>query len=534
MSNLVTKLNLASVLEDSAMNYPNKTAIVFGETRLTYAQLDGMVNQIANGLKEHDIGRGDKVALSCPNLPYFPMVYYAILKIGATVVPLNVLLKKREITYHLKDSDSKAYFCFVGTEELPMAQEGWPAFNEVEACTNFWIITPPGVASPIEGAAIMSSMMGDKSTTFESVATNREDGAVILYTSGTTGLAKGAELTHSNIYDNCLVNQGLFRTSPDDIHLVALPLFHSFGQTCQMNAGFLVGSTLVLLARFDPGDALQAMQDENVTLFAGVPTMYWALLNYPDADKYDLEKIAKNFRLGASGGSSMPVEVMNAFEEKYKIKILEGYGLSETSPVASFSRMDLEKVPGSIGVPIQGVEMMIADENGKAVPQGDIGEILIRGHNIMKGYYNKPEATAEAFQGGWFHSGDLGRKDEKGYYYIVDRLKDMILRGGFNVYPREIEDVLMTHPAVSLVAVVGEPNEEYGEEVTAFIILKEGQTASPEELIEWSKNEMASYKYPRKVFIKKELPMNATGKILKRVLRDEMEQQVTEQKVESA
>jgi len=348
-SKLVTKLNLATLLEASALNYPDKTAVIFGQTRLTYAQVNGMANQIANGLKNLNIGQGDKVALTCPNLPYFPMVYYAILKIGATVVPLNVLLKGREIAYHLKDSEAKAYFCFIGSEALPMGQEGWTAFNEVEGCANFWMITPPGIKSPIDGVVTMGSLMQEQSNSFTSVHTSRDDGAVILYTSGTTGQSKGAELTHSNMFENALISQNLVHGSANDIHLIALPLFHSFGQTVQMNSGFLAGATLVLLARFDPADALQAMQDENITLFAGVPTMYWALLNYPEADTYDLQKIASTLRIGSSGGSSMPVEVMNAFEAKYQIKILEGYGLSETSPVASFSRLDMEKVPGSIG-----------------------------------------------------------------------------------------------------------------------------------------------------------------------------------------
>ncbi|RMG32868.1 MAG: long-chain fatty acid--CoA ligase [Methanobacteriota archaeon] len=512
------RLNVASLLENSARDFPEKVAVIYGDMRLTYHQINAMASQVANGLKSKGIGKGDKVALSMLNLPYFPIIYYGILKTGATVVPLNVLFKRNEISYHLKDSDAKAYFAFIGTEQLPMGQEALAGFSEVDSCEHFWIILPPGVDNPFDGVQTLDDLMNGQSPNFWSVSVDKNDPAVILYTSGTTGQPKGAVLSHSNIYFNAFVVQGLFRQTSDDIHLVVLPLFHSFGQVVQMNAGFLSGCTLVLIPRFEPAAVLSALEKENVTVFAGVPTMYWALLNFPNADEYDLQKISRTLRLGASGGSAMPVEIMKGFEEKYNVTILEGYGLSETSPVASFSRMDLPKKPGSIGVPIQGVEMAIMDENGNMLGPNEIGEIVIRGHNIMLGYYNKPEATEEAFRNGWFHSGDLGKIDEDGYYYVVDRLKDMIIRGGFNVYPREVEEVMLTHPKISLVAVVGEKDEEYGEEVVAYVVLKEGETATPEEIIEWCKNQMASYKYPRRVYIKESLPMTATGKILKRVL----------------
>jgi long-chain acyl-CoA synthetase len=516
-----TVLNLASILDGSAREYPSKTAIVFGDTRLTYAQLNGAANQIANGMRNAGITQGDHVALTCPNLPYFPMVYYAILKLGATVVPLNVLLKRREIAYHLEDSDAVAYFCFVGTPELPMGKEGWAGFNEVETCKNFWLITPPNVDSPIEGANTMTSMMSGQAPTFDTVLTELDDTAVILYTSGTTGHPKGAELTHQNMFSNAMVSRVLFDATSDDVHVISLPLFHSFGQTVQMNNGLMTGSTCVLIARFDPDAVLAAFEKEGATIFCGVPTMYWALLNHPGADKHDLDKIASKLRVCGSGGAAIPVEVMKGFENKYNVTILEGYGLSETSPVATFSRSDKKRIAGSIGVPIWGVEVMVADEQKNRVTNGDVGEILIRGNNVMKGYYKKPEANAEVFHNGWFSTGDLGRIDEDGYFYIVDRTKDMIIRGGFNVYPREIEEVLVTHPAVSLAAVIGEPNDRYGEEVKAFVVLNGDATATPEELVAWSKNEMAAYKYPRSITIKDELPMNATGKILKRELREE-------------
>ena len=449
------------------------------------------------------------------------MVYYAILKIGAVVVPLNVLLKRREIAYHLKDSDAKAYFSFVGTEDLPMGKEAWEGFNQVETCYHFWLITPPNTESPIRGAFTMDSLMVDQPTEFNYEVTDPLDTAVILYTSGTTGQPKGAELSHMNMYINAAQSTMLPNATSDDILLIALYLFHSFGQTVQMNAGIMLGNTLVLVARFDPDAVLYALEKENITLFAGVPTMYWALLNHPDVEKYNLEKIAKTWRLGTSGGSAMPVEVMKAFEEKFKINILEGYGLSETSPVACFSRLNKIRKPGSIGVPIQGIEMMIADDKGDPIPTEEVGEVLIRGHNIMKGYYKRPEATASSFtKNGWFKSGDLGKIDEDGYFYITDRVKDMIIRGGFNVYPREIEEVLMTHPAISLASVIGVPDDQYGEEIKAFVVLNMEKSITSEEIVKWAKNEMAAYKYPREVVIKENLPMNATGKILKTELRE--------------
>ena len=513
-------LNLAVLLEDSTREVPRRDAVVFGQTRLTYAQVNGAANQVANGLVNAGIQPGDKVAISCPNLPYFPIIYYGILKAGAVVVPLNVLLKPREIAYHLSDSDAKAYFCFEGTEQLPMGQMGYAGFQDAGSCEHFFMITAnPAGPSPIAGTQTLGMMMGTQPPVFNTVATDPDDTAVILYTSGTTGRPKGAELTHSNMVMNARLADNMYERAEHETHLIVLPLFHSFGQTVQMNSGFYTRSTLVLLARFDADAALAAMDTENVTIFAGVPTMYWALLNHPGADKYDLEKIAGNLRLCASGGAAMPVEVMKAFEQKFNVVILEGYGLSETSPVASFNRADRVTKPGSVGIPVWGVDIKIVDPEDQEVPQGELGEIVIKGHNVMKGYYKRPEANAEAFRNGWFHTGDIGRKDEDGYVYIVDRVKDMIIRGGFNVYPREVEEVLMMHPAISLASVIGIPHDQYGEEIKAFVVLKPDVELSAEELIAWSKENMASYKYPRHVEFRDTLPMNATGKILKTELR---------------
>ncbi len=513
-------LNLAVFLEDSAREEPERHAVVFNETRLSYAAVNAAANQVANLLVSIGIGKGDKVALSCPNLPYFPIVYYGILKAGAVVVPLNVLLKPREIAYHLQDADAKAYFCFEGTAQLPMGEMGYAAFQQVDSCEHFFLITAnPSVPSPIEGVTTLGMALQGQPTTFETVKTGPDDTAVILYTSGTTGQPKGAELTHLNMLMNARSADKLYERVDHDIHLITLPLFHSFGQTVQMNGGFYNRATLVLLPRFTAEGAFKAMDSANVTFFAGVPTMYWELLNYPEADKYDLAKIGHNLRVGISGGAALPVEVLKAFEKKYDVKILEGYGLSETSPVATFNRTDRPTKPGSIGLPIWGVDVRIVDAEGNDIAPGESGEIVIRGHNIMKGYYKRDEATVQAITDGWFHSGDIGRRDEDGYIYIVDRLKDMIIRGGFNVYPREIEEVMMTHPDVSLVAVVGVPHESLGEEVKAYVIRKPGATATEQELVAWCKENMAGNKYPRIIEYRDTLPMTATGKILKRELR---------------
>jgi long-chain acyl-CoA synthetase len=513
-------LNLSVLLEDSARTFPERAAVVLGDQRLSYAQVNAAANQVANLLVERGVRPGDKVALSCPNLPYFPIVYYGILKAGAVVVPLNVLLKAREVAYHLKDSQATAYFCFQGTPDLPMGAEGFAGFGEAEGCEQFFLITAdPAAPSPIEGAQTLGAAMHGKSPVFEPVLLPETDPAVILYTSGTTGQAKGAELSHSNLILNALTCNRLFGTAPGtDTHLLVLPLFHTFGATVNMNAGFGSAATLVLLPRFDPVAAVQLLQRENVTFFAGVPTMYWGLLNAL-TDDVDVQHIASNMRRAVSGGSSLPMEIIKAVQERFGVTILEGYGLSETSPVSTFSDPDRDPRPGSIGIPIWGVELKLIDGSWNTVEGVDeIGEIAIRGHNIMRGYYNRPEATAEVMRDGWFRSGDLGRRDKDGFYYIVDRAKDMIIRGGFNVYPREIEEVLMTHEAVSLAAVIGVPHPSHGEEVKAFVILHEGATVTEEELVVWGKEQMAAYKYPRVVAIVDSLPMTATGKLLKRAL----------------
>jgi long-chain acyl-CoA synthetase len=522
-----TVYNLSTLLEKSAAAFPERDAIVLGDTRLTYAAVNAFANMCGNLLKDRGIGPGDRVALSCPNLPYFTIAYFGILKTGAVVVPLNVLLKGPEIAYHLRDSGAVAYFCFEGTPDLPMSRYGVEGFEAADACEHLFLITAePGAPSPVDGVETMAGAMMTRSAEFETVATDEDDTAVVLYTSGTTGQPKGAELRHRNMRDNALIGGDLFDVDPadPDTSLCVLPLFHAFGQTVCQNGPLAYGGTIIMLPRFEPRTALELMLREQVTYFAGVPTMYWGLLGVLDellpdrAD--DLAALAGRLRVATSGGSALPVEVHRQFERRLGVTILEGYGLSETSPVASFSKRGEPARPGSIGVPVPGVEMKLVTGDGAEVTEtGEIGEIAIKGHNVMKGYLGRPESTAEVLDAeGWFRTGDLARRDEDGWYYIVDRAKELVIRGGFNVYPREVEDVLLTHAGVSLCAVIGVSHETLGQEVKAYVIPAAGSGLTGEELVAWARERMAAYKYPRIVALVDTLPMTATGKILKREL----------------
>jgi len=512
-------LNLSVLLEDSASRYPNKDAFIFNESNLSYAQINAAANQVANGLIESGIQKGDKVAMSCLNLPYFPIIYFGILKAGAVVVPLSVLLKRDEVTYHLKDSEAKAYFCFLGAPGLPMLEEGHAGFEKVDICTSLFVVTAkPTDTSPIKGHKTLGMLMKDQSPKIDAVPTGADDTAVIIYTSGTTGRPKGAELSHSNLMMNAILSADLYSASPEDKLLIVLPLFHIFAMTVMMNAGIYRGTTNVLLPRFDAEAVLGLMQKHGITCFAGVPTMYWGLLNYQNY-KFDLDQIAKTLKNCLAGGASLPIKVLEDFEAKFKVKILEGYGMSEGSPVVTFNQVSKGRKPGSIGTPVWGVQVKIVDKDNNEVPVGEKGEIVYKGHNVMKGYYNKPEANKKTIVDGWLHSGDVGKMDEDGFFYVVDRTKDMIIRGGLNVYPREVEDVMMKHEAVSMVAVIGIPDDQYGEEIKACVVLKEGKSVSEGDLQAWTKDRIAAYKYPRHVEMMDALPQSATGKILKKELR---------------
>jgi long-chain acyl-CoA synthetase len=490
-------LNLGTILAHSASDRPDAPVIRLDDQVLRYAQVDRAARGIATALRDRGIEPGDHVALMIPNLPEFTLAYFGVLYAGCTVVPLNVLLSAPEVAYHLQDSESKLLIAH------PLF--GDPAREGARKA---------GVPLALADSDLHEMAAADPAGS--PYRTAEDDTAVILYTSGTTGKPKGAELTHSNLLLNCsLVVPRLLPLGPDDVALATLPLFHSFGQTCIQNAMISVGGSFTLLPRFTPGDALEIMQRDRVTLFAGVPTMYFAILNHEGGEAYDLSSL----EYCMAGGAATPVEVMRAFEEKYPVKILEGFGLSETSPVASFNTLDRPRKPGSIGYPVWGVEMCILDDADSPVPDGERGEICIRGHNIMKGYFRRPDATKDAIRGGWFHSGDIGIRDADGSYRIVDRKKDMIIRGGFNVYPREVEEVLYAHPAIVEAAVIGVPHESHGEEVKAVVALAPGQSLEADALIAYTKQHLAAYKYPRLVEFVSELPKGPTGKILKRELR---------------
>ena len=523
-----TTLNLASIITHHARLSPQNEAVVWDSVRLTFGELDRLSNRVAHALVKMGIGHGDKVALSCPNLPFFPIVYYGIMKAGAVVVPLNVLFKPREVAYHLSDSDAKAVFVFEGTPELPLAQTVKEAFDQVPTCEHLVVMTKDLMGqSPLAGHPTLTALTFDRSEEFETFPTRPDDTCAILYTSGTTGQPKGAELTHLNLMTNVtttwLTHQPVldFTDGEQKTVLITLPLFHTTGQTVQMNTNMYGGSRSVLLPRFDPKAALDAMEREHVNFWIGVPTMYWAILKYVDETGYDVSRIKESMKVCTSGGAPMPVEVMKAFEDKFGVRVFEGYGLSETSPLATFNHFERPAKPGTVGQPIFGVEIKCFDENESEVPRGNRGEIVIRGPNVMKGYYKRPDATAEAFRNGWFHTGDIGIIDDEGYLSIVDRKKDMILRGGYNVYPRELEEVIITHPAISLCAVIGVPDEKLGEEVKAFLVLKQGFTLSSSDFIDWCKTQFAANKYPRHVEFRDSLPIGGTGKIFKRALREE-------------
>ena len=497
-------LNLGTILSANANEQPESVVLRAGDANLSYAELDRAARGFATSLRERGIAPGQKVALLVPNVPEFTIAYFGILYAGATVVPINVLAAAPEVTYFLEDSDAK----------LLVAH---PLFQEAAENGAAPLRVPVVLAIDSEDENAVGALAKAEPVD-EPFPTAPQDTAVILYTSGTTGKPKGAELTHSNLLMNCavVVPKLLPELSEAPRALGTLPLFHSFGQSVIQNGMIASGGSVTLLARFTPEDAFELIERDRLSVFAGVPTMYFALLHHKGEREYDVSTLAT----ALTGGAPMPVEVMNAFEEKFNVDILEGFGLSETSPVASFNVPDKPRKPGSIGYPVWGVEMCIVDDQDNPLPDDERGEICVRGHNIMKGYLGRPDATKETLRGGWFHTGDIGYRDADGCYWIVDRKKDMILRGGFNVYPREVEEVLYEHEAVVEAAVIGVPHESHGEEVKAVVALGADAKATPEELKAFCKERLAAYKYPRIVEIVPELPKGPTGKILKRELRD--------------
>ncbi len=502
--------NLATILRESRTTTPDKPLIHLGDATFTYAQVDEISGRVASSLLASGLSAGDKVAVQLPNLPQFLFAYFGILKAGLVMVPLNPLLRSGEVAYHLEDSDAAVLITF----EM-FADEAVKGAAEVEGVRTY-VVNLPGSDSRPEGTTSFDALYAGEDTG-EIVPLDPGDTAVLLYTSGTTGKPKGAELTHFQLFMNCTVAGELFEFRDDDIGVAVLPLFHVFGLSSVLNITVRYGGTMVLVPRFEVGPVLDAIEKHRCTIFSGVPTMYFAMLGADLAGR-DLSSL----RVGISGGAAIPGETIRAFEKTFpQCVILEGYGLSESASTTTFNINAEQRKVMSIGKPIWGVEVRVVDDEDRPLPPGqsNVGEIVIRGHNIMKGYYKKPEATAEAFRNGWFHTGDLAYADDDGYLFIVDRKKDLVIRGGYNVYPREVEEVLYEHPAVAEAAVLGRPDDKLGEEVIAVVALKAGVDATPEELVAYCKDRMAAYKYPREVRLVPELPKGPTGKILKKELR---------------
>ncbi|MET7287077.1 long-chain fatty acid--CoA ligase [Streptomyces sp. NPDC005573] len=501
--------NLATMLHESALADPGKPCVVLGDTTLTYAQVEEMAGRVAGNLLALGLERGAKVAVQLPNVPQFLLAYFGAMRAGLVMVPLNPLLRAPEVAYHLENSDARVLI----TGE-PFAEEAHRGASAVPGVATY-VVDLGGGGRP-EGTEEFAELLAPAEAP-DIVPTDADETAVLLYTSGTTGRPKGAELTHFQLYMNCAVSGELLGFADDDVTLAVLPLFHVFGLSSVLNTAVRFGTTLVLVPRFEPGAVVDAVERHRVTVFPAVPTMYVALLEAAGRDR-DLSSL----RVGVSGGAAMPGEVIRAFEERFPgVVILEGYGLSETASTATFNISAERRKVLSVGKPVWGVQVRVVDPDDKPLPPGPrhVGEIVVRGHNVLKGYYKNPEATAEAMRGGWFHTGDLGYADEDGYLFVVDRKKDLVIRGGYNVYPREIEEVLYGHPAVAEAAVIGRPDDRLGEEVVAVVSFHPGRQAAPEELIAHCKERLAAYKYPREVRVLQELPKGPTGKILKKELR---------------
>jgi long-chain acyl-CoA synthetase len=490
--------NIAENLSATARLHPDHPALRFGEAVVRYGELDTAASRIAGMLQAEGLTAGDRVGLMLPNVPAFVALYYGILRAGGVVVPMNPLLKDKEIQHYLADSGATRLFVYEGVAQQATAAAA-------------------ATGTPVNAVGAAWAPADEQASITEPCPRDDGDLAALLYTSGTTGTPKGAALTHGNLGRNAeVLADHVVDINADDVMMACLPLFHAFGQTGSMNAGIRRGACLVLVPRFDPAEVLPMLSALGVTIFVAVPTMYNALLHQPPVTT---GPEAGALRVCVSGGASLPGEVLFAFEKRFNCTVGEGYGLSETSPVSTFNHLDRPRKAGSIGTPILGVEVRLVDEAGNDVSPGDVGEIAIRGDNVMAGYWNRPEETAETVPDGWLRSGDLARQDEDGYFFIVDRKKDVIIRGGYNVYPREIEEVLYEHPDVLEAAVLGLPHAHLGEEVAAAVVLTPGGRATEDELRSFVKARVAPYKYPREIRIVPSLPKGSTGKILKREIQ---------------
>jgi long-chain acyl-CoA synthetase len=503
--------NLATILTETTLAAPDAPVCRFGGNSTSYRELDEQSGRLAAGLQAAGFAPGQVVAVQLPNLPQFLTAYFGALKAGLVVLPLNPLLMAPELEYHLGDSAAALLIGLEGTHG-----------EAVKACETtgvplYLVSTGPGPLpdgtrpfSELFSVTPLDEPGGDV------VPRSPDDTAVLVYTSGTTGKPKGAELTHFQLYMNSTIAGGLFGVRSDDVVLAVLPFFHVFGLSSVINVFIRYGGCLSILPRFQPSAVLDAIETDRCTVIGGVPTMLHALAQQDITDR-DFSAL----RVAVSGGASLPEDIMRTFEDKFGIEVLEGYGLTETASSCSFNRPGDRKVL-SIGKPLWGVTMRVGDAEDQPLPPGPehVGEILVRGHNVMKGYLGRTEATAETLRGGWLHTGDLGYRDEDGFYFIVDRAKDLVIRGGYNVYPREIEEVLYAHPGILEAAVIGKPDERLGEEVVAVVALRPGHDASAEDIIAYTRERLAAYKYPREIRFMAELPKGPSGKILKSALRD--------------
>jgi long-chain acyl-CoA synthetase len=499
--------NLAVILSESAHSFPDRPVALSAQGQLTYGQLDAASDRVAASLAIGGIRPGDRVALQLPNIPQFLISYFGILKAGAVAVPLNVMLKAPEVAFHLSDSGARLLITWEGI--LAEAVKGAQAANLDQ-------IYAVGHADEQDGAVPFERLLAVEAPRYEMAMRNPADTATIIYTSGTTGRPKGAELTHLQLYMNADIPGRLFGIKPDDIVIAALPLFHVFGLSSVLNLCVRFGCTMSLIPRFTPAAVLEAIQRDRATIFDGVPTMFADLMSYPDLDGYDLSSL----RVAISGGASIPAPLLDAFEERFGLVILEGYGLTETASTTTFNVSAEERRVYSVGKPIWGTHTQVWDDEGRPLPPGpeNVGEVVTRGLHVMKGYWRAPEATAAVFSGDWFRTGDLGYFDKDGFLFIVSRKKEVIIRGGYNVYPSEIENVLHAHPAVAEAAVVGVPDERLGQEVMAVIIAHSAATLVEADLHSYLRERLAAYKIPRIFEFWSELPKNTLGKILKEEL----------------
>ncbi|MDP3551810.1 MAG: long-chain fatty acid--CoA ligase [Novosphingobium sp.] len=491
---------LADILFESAARHSGKVALVCEDRRLTYGALRAEIEKVAANMQALGIGPSRRVALMLENGTDFVIAYYAVLATGASVISVSALLTQDEAGYILRDS--AADLLLSGGRVLETARNA------------------------ARGIGLNALQLADLDHDLLYAAPSPPDGrseAVVMYTSGTTGKPKGAVLTHDNLVMNALVSagHGMFNLTPDDVLLCCIPLFHASGQSCLLNTGLLAGATVVIMRQFVAEAVLGIMASEQVTFFLGVPTMYVGLLGLVRPNSAQLPHL----RMAVSGGAPIPVAVLREFETLFEVDIYEGYGLTETSPTSCFNQPDFERRPGTIGKPIWGVDVEIAkidvEDRIELMSPGEVGELIVRGHNVFAGYLNQPEATRACMVDGWFRTGDIATKCGDGYVTIVDRKKDMIIRGGFNVYSREVEEVLNTHPAIALAAVVGRPDDLFGEEIVAFVQLRADATVvSSADLLEWSKIKMAKYKYPREFHFVESMPLGSGGKMLKRNLAE--------------